>query len=375
MNGERSYHLPMASKLAKEPVRVEAEGLVLREFRPADREDLLTTFADEDIVRWNPGPTGPDPVAEFMADRNDWSAGSHASWAVADQADRLVGSVSLHKIDVEQGDSEIGYWTAPWARGKGVAARSVTAATRFAFTQLGLHRVYLYHALENPGSCRVAVAAGFLLEGILRHSYRYADGVHRDEHLHARLSTDAERPAATKRPTVSSTRLITLEDALLLAELLGANREFLAPWEPARGNDYFTVDGQLQEVRRALERHRQGSTLPHVIVDESGQVVGRITLNEIVRGPFQSCSVGYWVSASANGRGIASAAVRNIKRVAFDELGLHRIEAGTLLHNVPSQRVLERNGFVRFGVAPAYLNIAGRWQDHALYHVVRPDPA
>ena len=45
-------------------------------------------------------------------------------------------------------------------------------------------------------------------------------------------------------------------------------------------------------------------------------------------------------------------------RVAFVELGLHRIEAGTLLDNVASQRVLERNGFVRFGVALGYLNIA-----------------
>jgi ribosomal-protein-alanine N-acetyltransferase len=53
--------------------------------------------------------------------------------------------------------------------------------------------------------------------------------------------------------------------------------------------------------------------------------------------------------------------------LAFDELGLHRVEAGTLLHNVRSQRVLERNGFVRFGVAPSYLRIAGQWRDHALF--------
>jgi [ribosomal protein S5]-alanine N-acetyltransferase len=57
--------------------------------------------------------------------------------------------------------------------------------------------------------------------------------------------------------------------------------------------------------------------------------------------------------------------------VAFEELGLHRVQAATLLDNVRSQRVLERNGFVRFGVAPTYLNISGRWQDHALYRVVK----
>jgi RimJ/RimL family protein N-acetyltransferase len=66
----------------------------------------------------------------------------------------------------------------------------VRAATGFAFSQLGLHRVYLYHAVENPGSCGVARAAGFLHEGTLRRSYRYGDGAYHDEHLHARLSTD-----------------------------------------------------------------------------------------------------------------------------------------------------------------------------------------
>ena len=171
---------------------------------------------------------------------------------------------------------------------------------------------------------------------------------------------------------MNATRLITLEDAPVLAELLRANRDFLAPWEPIRGEDYPTVDGQRTDIGAALERHEQGTALPHVIVEDSGRVVGRITLQGIVRGPFQSCSVGYWLSAADNGRGLATAAVRDIMRVAFDELGLHRIEAGTLLHNIRSQRVLERNGFVRFGVAPTYLKIAGDWQDHALYQVLSP---
>jgi ribosomal-protein-alanine N-acetyltransferase len=89
-----------------------------------------------------------------------------------------------------------------------------------------------------------------------------------------------------------------------------------------------------------------------------------------VRGAFQSCSLGYWVSADANGRGLATRAVREIAGIAFGGLGLHRIQAATLLDNARSQRVLERNGFVRIGMAPAYLNIAGRWQDHFLYQLI-----
>jgi ribosomal-protein-alanine N-acetyltransferase len=171
-----------------------------------------------------------------------------------------------------------------------------------------------------------------------------------------------------------TTRLVSFEDVPVLAELLRVNRDFLAPFEPIRDEDYFTVDGQHAVIRAALERHEQGTTLPHVIV-ESGRVLGRITLNEIVRGPLQSCSLGYWVGSADNGRGVATTAVRGFVRVAFEELGLHRVEAGTLLHNVASQRVLERNGFVRFGVAPKYLNIAGGWQDSARYQLLTDIPS
>ena len=139
---------------------------------------------------------------------------------------------------------------------------------------------------------------------------------------------------------------------------------------PRRG--YFTKAGQRADIERALERHSHGTALPSVILDTGGAVVGRITLNGIVRGAFQSCSVGYWLSAAAGGRGLATIALRETIGVAFGELGLHRIQAETLPHNVASQRVLERNGFQRIGMAPTYLKIAGSWQDFLLYQVINP---
>lgn len=175
-----------------EPVRIQAPELVLRAFTASDLPDLLAAFSDEEIARWNPGPDGPEAASRFLDERNDWSDGRHTSWAVSDRSERLVGSVSLHRIDREQRDAELGYWTAPWARRAGYAAGAVGAATRFAFAVLDLHRVYLYHAVQNAGSCRVAATAGFTHEGTLRQSYRYADGAYHDEHLHARLSTDGD---------------------------------------------------------------------------------------------------------------------------------------------------------------------------------------
>ena len=164
-------------------------------------------------------------------------------------------------------------------------------------------------------------------------------------------------------------RLVTIDDAPVLAGLLTANRKFLAPWQPIRAEAFFTIEGQREAIDNVLIEHERGVTVPNVILND-GRAVGRVTLSNIVRGPFQSCNLGYWVGSGHNGRGLGTAAVREIVDLAFGPLGLHRVEAGTLPHNIGSQRVLERNGFVRFGTAPASLKISGSWQDHFLYQAV-----
>lgn len=163
---------------------------MLRAYTAADEPSLTAAFADPEIQRWNPPGVGTD-AGTWWRHRADWSSGTHASWAVADPADdRLLGDVSLHELDVEHGDAEIGYTVLPDARGRGVARRAIRTATRFAFEELGFFRVQLYHAVENVASCNAASAAGFRPEGTLRLSYRYGDGERHDEHLHARLATD-----------------------------------------------------------------------------------------------------------------------------------------------------------------------------------------
>ncbi len=59
-----------------------------------------------------------------------------------------------------------------------------------------------------------------------------------------------------------------------------------------------------------------------------------------------------------------------MQRLSFTALNLHRLGANTLVHNLRSQRVLEKNGFDRIGLAPKYLQIDGEWQDAVLYQVV-----
>lgn len=65
-----------------------------------------------------------------------------------------------------------------------------------------------------------------------------------------------------------------------------------------------------------LREHEHGGCVPHVVLDDLGDPVGRITLTNIVRGSFQSCHVGYWVSRSHQRRGLASAAAAEMVRIA-----------------------------------------------------------
>jgi len=172
---------------------------------------------------------------------------------------------------------------------------------------------------------------------------------------------------------VPFTRLVRRDDAAAIAEILHRTREFMAPTEPDRDESFYTVEGQSQVIGVALAEHRAGIRLPHVILDDDGGVVGRATLNEIVRGPLQSASLGYFVDRRRNGRGLASRATAEIVSVAFLELGLHRVQAGTQPENLASQRVLTKNGFRQYGYAPGYLKLAGEWRDELLLQRLATD--
>lgn len=158
-------------------------------------------------------------------------------------------------------------------------------------------------------------------------------------------------------------RPIVLADAEEIAALYRANREFLAPFEPTRPDDFFTAEGQ----RRRLEEAAAGGEGWRFAILDGDEIAGRINLTDVIRGPLQRATVGYFVDRRCNGRGLATAAVADVVEFAFGEAGLHRLAAGTLPDNLASQRVLEKNGFERFGYAHKLLLLGDEWHDHVLF--------
>jgi ribosomal-protein-alanine N-acetyltransferase len=155
-------------------------------------------------------------------------------------------------------------------------------------------------------------------------------------------------------------------DAKVLSALYTAQRDFLAPFEPVRAESFFTEPTQRVRLTEIAERRRMGAGYSWLILDE-GVVAGMISLSNVVRGPFQSANIGYFVAREHNGRGLATTAVQLVVAEAFSAVGLHRVEAGTLLDNLGSQRVLQKAGFEQFGLAKRYLHIGGAWRDHLLF--------
>ncbi|MEV5598615.1 GNAT family protein [Streptomyces sp. NPDC052496] len=171
------------------PLTPDAE---LRPWRPADAHVLVAACQDPDIQQWNrPAQVSLEGApAKIATWRRRWHDEQAALWAIAGPADgAVVGLAGLGDMDLKGGSAEFLYWLLPAGRGRGLAVSATLRISRWAVEDLGLHRLRLCHSVANPASCRVAVKAGFQLEGTLRSALLHADGWH-DEHLHARIAGD-----------------------------------------------------------------------------------------------------------------------------------------------------------------------------------------
>jgi len=109
------------------------------------------------------------------------------------------------------------------------------------------------------------------------------------------------------------------------------------------------------------------------VLAPSGAIAGVVNLSEIVRGNFQSAYLGYYAFAPHNRRGYMTEGLRLVLAEAFGPLGLHRVEANIQPDNVASKRLVRRLGFLREGLSPRYLKIAGRWRDHERWAITREE--
>ncbi|MGH4010731.1 MAG: GNAT family N-acetyltransferase, partial [Pseudonocardiaceae bacterium] len=163
-------------------------------------------------------------------------------------------------------------------------------------------------------------------------------------------------------------RPVRLRDGAAWSRLRLRDEAYLRPWEPeAEGSWAERSTTMAWPVICSGQRAtaRRGQALPFTITLD-GQLVGQLTLGNVVRGALRSAWVGYWVESAAAGGGIATGAVALAVDHAFGPVGLHRVEATVRPENVASLRVLAKLGFRDEGLLRRYLEVDGAWRDHQL---------
>ncbi|MGW0614084.1 GNAT family N-acetyltransferase [Streptomyces sp. NPDC002788] len=145
--------------------------------------------------------------------------------------------------------------------------------------------------------------------------------------------------------------MVTLEplraehaDALLAFER--ENRAYFARTVPDRGDAFFTAAGFAARLRALLDEQHARVCRFHVVLGEDGELIGRVNLLDLVDG---SAELGYRVGEQAAGRGVATAAVAKVCRLAATDYGLTSLTAVTTRDNPASMTVLARNGFTHAG--------------------------
>ncbi|HEU5102160.1 MAG TPA: GNAT family N-acetyltransferase [Roseiflexaceae bacterium] len=149
------------------------------------------------------------------------------------------------------------------------------------------------------------------------------------------------------------------------------NRAFLAEWNPLPTADFYTLPYHQERLRAEFSMIAEGRMARFWLFKRTDAAyttaIGNIAFNNIVRGAFQSCHLGYQLDEREINQGFITEALRRAIDYAFEDLQLHRIEANIMPRNQRSRRVVEKLGFVEEGLARQYLKINGVWEDHIHY--------
>lgn len=160
-------------------------------------------------------------------------------------------------------------------------------------------------------------------------------------------------------------------------ELRRASEALHRPWEPALDPEHDPYSREAWE--EFLAGHGEGARRMRYLLCrlEDDALLGLVNVGEIVRGVFQSAYLGYWIGAPYARRGYMREGLGLVVRQAFDELGLHRLEANIQPTNAASIGVVKSLGFHLEGYSPRYLKIAGEWRDHERWALLAEarDPA
>lgn len=213
---------------------------------------------------------------------------------------------------------------------------------------------------------------GFTLEGIITNS-SLVDNVFKDEYLFA-IDYERFKEGSIDRNFILKgerieLRLLRPNNAEEMLNYYNKNKKHLMPFEPSRDDSFYTLQVQKHILMEGYRQFLSGTAVNFGIYI-NGNLIGKIQMSNIVLGVFRSAFVGYSISEEEQGKGYMKEALKLLIDFAFNEMGIHRLEASTLVDNIRSQRVLEGCGFRFLGINEKYLYINGEWRNHKAYYLI-----
>ena len=361
-----------------EPVEITAGRLHLRPWRSADAGAVLDACSDVHIQRWTtvPVPYTAEHARSFVEDHGPqgWANDTDYGFAVCDATTgQVLGATVLRSRPAHQ-VWDVGYWTAPAARGQAVMSDALGALCRWAFAELGAERIEWYAEVGNWASRRVAERAGFTIEGVLRSGLPGRDG-RVDGWIGARLAADPDRD--TRRlpevPELSDgvVRLRPLRDTDAQDIVRGYDDPERARWLP--GPSPYGLSDAHDFLGSIRQQPFDGTGVPLALTLDTDRLVGivHLMLGERQHGVGE---LGYWAAPEVRGQGLVARGVRLVTEWALEAVGLSRVQVLADVDNVASQRAAEKAGFMREGVLHAARSLpydATRRADMVLYRRIR----
>jgi ribosomal-protein-alanine N-acetyltransferase len=165
-------------------------------------------------------------------------------------------------------------------------------------------------------------------------------------------------------------RSLRITDCAAWLKIRSSNYEYLQEREPIWDMDALTYQSYYRLVNDLMTSFSIGNYYSLGVFEKNThQLVGGFEISNLMYWPKQSATIGYWIGKEYTGQGYATQTLANMTQWALKHFNLIKIEAGTMISNAASQKILTKVGFAKEGLSHCYGEINGIYEDHILWGI------